>query len=93
MKMLRRKWAAEQVAVILLTEKLSDCRRDAMRLYYCRGRNADQIAMQINYSPRHVERMLKECREEMAQIGEDRVDAALPAWYIAQAKKEGGRCG
>jgi hypothetical protein len=89
LKLLRRKHAAEQVSVILLTDRFPAARRDALRLYYARGRNADQIAMQINYSVRHVERMLQECREEMALAEGAAVLGTLPGWYIALAKKEG----
>ena len=89
LKLLRRKWAAEQVSVILLTDRLPSARRDALRLHYCRGRNADQIAIHINYSTRHVERILQECREDFSRIRGPQVKGTLPNWYLDMARKEG----
>lgn len=87
LKRLKRLHAAEQVAVILLTDRLPAARRDCLRLYYGRGRSPQQIAICINYSQRHVERILQESQDDLTGIGPDRVRAMLPNWYLKEMEE------
>ena len=81
LRLLKRKRAAEQVGVILLTDRLPEEMRDAVRLYYGRGRSIDQISILMNYSMRHIERLLKTFRDELKEISAERVLGVLPKWY------------
>ena len=89
MRLLKRLRATEQVAVILLTDQYPDARREAVRLYYGRARSADQIAIYLNYSVRHIERMLGEIREKLAQVPDGQADSVVPGWYRELGEKEG----
>lgn len=84
LRRLKRLHGAEQVAVILLTDRMPAARRDCLRLYYGRGRSTQQIAMHINYSQRHVERILEESREAILEIGRGTVENVLPGWYMRE---------
>ena len=81
LRRIRKLHGAEQVAVILLTDRMPATRRDCLRLYYGRGRSPQQIAIFINYSQRHIERILEESREHLSEIGAERVINVLPNWY------------
>ena len=87
-KTLRRLLVAEQVAVNILTGALpNEKRRDAMRLYWGRGRSAAQVAMEMNYSLRHIERIVAEDLQLMGRLDGAEVDAALPGWYLKWARE------
>lgn len=84
LRRIRKLHGAEQVAVILLTDRMPAAWRDCLRLYYGRGRSTQQVAMHINYSQRHVERILEESREAILEIGRGTVENVLPGWYMRE---------
>lgn len=82
LRLTKKLYGAEQVAVILLTDRFPAARRDCLRLYYGRGHSPQQIGIHIGYSQRHVERILEESREALDGISPRIVASILPNWYL-----------
>jgi DNA-directed RNA polymerase specialized sigma24 family protein len=75
--------AFEQVALILLTQDLPGRHRDALRLYYCRGKNVQDICRMesMTCDERTVERYLQAGRAAMERVPDWEVEGVLPRWY------------
>jgi DNA-directed RNA polymerase specialized sigma24 family protein len=82
--------AFEQVAIIMLTQDLPGKHRDALRLYYCRGKNAQDICKVpcMTCDERTVERYLQAGRAAMERVPDWEVESVLPHWYPVKGGNE-----
>lgn len=87
----RRMLAAEQVAIILLTDRLPCMQRDAARLYFARGRGAGALARSAGCAPEDVAGLIDRAWEALGAVSGAQVDAALPGWYLLELDAAGGQ--
>ena len=80
--------AAEDVAVIMLSERLPEKERKTLRLYYCRGRDVPDIAQELHYSESTIYKALASGREKMRRVPKSRVTGSLNNWYIVEAGQD-----
>ena len=88
LKALRRDWAAESQAAILLTGDLPDLQRESLRAFYLRGHSARRIAADSHYSLSSVYKALAAGRKALRLVPENVVDDVLPGFYVEKAKEE-----
>ena len=79
----RRKLAAEQPAVILLTAGMAPAPRHCLRCFYGKGESPARIADKMGCTVSNVHKALAAGRALAARIAEEQVEAALPAAYWA----------
>ncbi len=90
----RRRLAAEQVTIILLSEGLPGPERDAVRLFFGRGREIGEVARTLRQPPGEAYRLVESGRARMLDIPPGRIAATLPMWYMdAEESEEGARGG
>lgn len=87
----RRMRAAEQVAIILLTDRLPRMQRDAARLYFARGRDAGALARSVGCAPEAVPGLIDRAWEALGATSGAQVDGALPGWYLLELDVDGGQ--
>lgn len=78
----RRKLAAEQPAVILLTADMPAAPRRCLRAFYGKAESPSRIAEDMQCTVSNVHKALAAGRALAAGISEDQVDAALPVAYF-----------
>lgn len=88
LKAMRRDWAAESQAAILLTGGLPALQRECLRAFYTKGHSAQRIAADSHYSLSSVYKALAAGRNALRLIPEDQVEDALPAFYLEKAKED-----
>lgn len=87
LKHTRRMMAAEQMALILLTDTLPDVQRRCAREFYCYGRGAVRLADDMGYTVSNVYKTLHAVRDALLAIPEDAVEEKLPVSYWKEAEK------
>ena len=83
----KRRLAAEQQAVILLTGAMSPAPRKSLRQFYGEGKSPAVIARAMKCTVSNVYKALAAGRALAAGIGEDQVEAALPVCYFERGEE------
>lgn len=77
----QRRLAAEQTAVILLTDDLPREKRELLRSYYCYRAGVTKLSEELHCTISNVYKRLTAAREALAGVTEEDVESKLPGWY------------
>lgn len=80
----KRAYAAEQMAVILITGEMPEIQRRTLKYFYCYGYSAARIADKLGYSVSNVYKAMAAAKQGLTKWTEAAVEEKLPGWYAAE---------
>lgn len=80
----RKAYAAEQMAIILITGELPDQQRRCLRAFYCHRRSATAIAQELYCSVSGVYKALADGRDALMPLPPQTIEEKMPGWYVRQ---------
>ena len=78
---------AEKVAALNLMEMVPDLEGKVLYDYYIRGWDTPEIARKEKYTAGYVRKAKRSGEQLLEMLGPERVNAALPAWYIREKEE------